>query len=139
MLLFYVYIYLPGVIEHGQELVIYRTFENVRKDACLAIHCMLLQIERRLSRDQQMNLPSPDILYHQMDGGMENANKTTLAICALLVAVKVFKTVVVTRIMRGHGHLDPDRKFGIISRASHSKTLNTPQVVITIIISQLSY
>jgi hypothetical protein len=69
-----------------------------------------------------------------MDGGMENANKTTLAICALLVAVKVFKTVIVTRIMRGHGHLDPDRKFGIISRASHSKTLNTPQVLIIIII-----
>jgi hypothetical protein len=63
-----------------------------------------------------------------MDGGMENANKTTLAVCALLVVLKVFKTVVVTRIMRGHGHLDPDRKFGIISRAGHSKTIYTPQV-----------
>ena len=90
-----------GVIEHGQEIVIYRTYENVRKDACLAIHCMLLQLERRMIRDQQMNRPAPEIFQLQMDGGMENANKTTLAICALLVAVKVFKTVVVTRIMRG--------------------------------------
>jgi hypothetical protein len=65
-----------------------------------------------------------------MDGGMENANKTTLAVCALLVVMKVFKTVVVTRIQRGHGHLDPDRKFGIISRAGQSKTIYTPQVYI---------
>ena len=120
--------YILGVIEHGQEFVIYRTYENVRKDSCLAIHCMLLQIERRLTRDKQLNRPSPDVFYLQMDGGMENANKTTLAVCALLVVLKVFKTVVVTRIMRGHGHLDPDRKFGIISRAGHSKTIYTPQV-----------
>ena len=90
---------------------------------------MLLQIERRLTRNQQMNRPSPEVFYLQMDGGMENANKTTLSICALLVAMQVFKTVVVSRIMRGHGHLDPDQKFGSISRASHSKTLDTPQVV----------
>ena len=70
--------------------------------------------------------------FLQMDGGMENANKTTLATCALLVVMKVFKTVVVTRIMRGHGHLDPDRKFGIISRAGHSKTIYTPQVIFII-------
>jgi hypothetical protein len=88
---------------------------------------MLLQIERRLTRDKQLNRPSPDVFYLQMDGGMENANKTTFAVCALLV-VLIFKTVVVTRIMRGHGHLDPDRKFGIISRAGHSKTIYTPQV-----------
>ena len=123
-----------GVIEHGQEVVIYRTFENVRKDSCLAIHCLLLQIERRLTRDLQMNRPAPEVFYLQMDGGMENSNKTTLAISALLVVMGVFKTVVVTRIMRGHGHLDPDRKFGIISRASHSKTLYTPQVTSSLII-----
>lgn len=81
-----------------------------------------------------MNRPAPEVFYLQMDGGMENSNKTTLAISALLVVMGIFKTVVVTRIMRGHGHLDPDRKFGIISRASHSKTLYTPQVSSTIII-----
>ena len=121
---------LLGVIEHGEEIVIYRSYENVRKDACLAIHCMLLQIERRKIRDQQINRPSPEVFLLQMDGGMENNNKTTLALCALLVALKVFKTVVVSRIMRGHGHLDPDQKFGIISRAGHAKTIDTPQVII---------
>ena len=86
-----------------------------------------------------MNRPAPEVFYLQMDGGMENSNKTTLAISALLVVMGVFKTVVVTRIMRGHGHLDPDRKFGIISRASHSKTLYTPQVTSSIIIIQSFY
>ena len=100
----------------------------MRKDACLAIHCMLLQIERRMVRDQQLNRPSPEIFQLQMDGGMENNNKTTLAICALLSALRVFKTVIVTRIMRGHGHLDPDQMFGTISRGSRSKTIDTPQV-----------
>jgi hypothetical protein len=40
---------------------------------------MLLQIERRLTRDKQFSRPSPDVFFLQMDGGMENANKTTLA------------------------------------------------------------
>lgn len=89
---------------------------------------MLLQIERRMVRDQQLNRPSPEIFQLQMDGGMENNNKTTLAICALLSALRVFKTVIVTRIMRGHGHLDPDQMFGTIFRGSRSKTIDTPQV-----------
>lgn len=38
------------VIEHGQETVMYRTFENVRQDSNLAIHCFLMQLERRLNR-----------------------------------------------------------------------------------------
>jgi hypothetical protein len=43
--------HLQGVNEHGQEFIIYRSFDNVRKDSSLAIHCMLSQIERRLRRD----------------------------------------------------------------------------------------
>jgi hypothetical protein len=50
--------HLQGVIEHGQEFVIYRTFDNVRKDSSLAIHCMLLQIERRFRRDAELNRKS---------------------------------------------------------------------------------
>jgi hypothetical protein len=89
---------------------------------------MLLQLERRINRDRQFNRPPPDVFLLQMDGGMENNNKTTYAICALLCALGVFKTVIVSRIMRGHGHLDPDQKFGVISRSSRSKTIATPQV-----------
>ena len=37
-------------------------------------------------RDKQLIRPSPDVFYLQMDGAMENANKTTLAVCALLIS-----------------------------------------------------
>jgi hypothetical protein len=121
--------HLQGVIEHGQEFVIYRSFDNVRKDSSLAIHCMLLQIERRLSRDAELNRKSPDTLFSQMDGGSENYNKTTLAIYALLVACGVFKTIICCRMSRGHGHLDNDQKFGTVSRSTRKKLINTPQVI----------
>jgi len=121
--------HLQGVIEHGQEFVIYRTFDNVRKDSSLAIHCMLLQIERRLRRDVELNRKSPDTLFVQMDGGSENYNKTTFAIYALLVACGVFKTIICCRQSRGHGHLDADQKFGVVSRNTRKKHINTPQVI----------
>ncbi len=119
---------LAGVKEHGQEFVIYRSFDNERKDSSLAIHCMLLQIERRLSRDAELNRKSPDTLFSQMDGGSENYNKTTLAIYVLLVACGVFKTIICCRMSRGHGHLDNDQIFGTVSRSTRKKLINTPQV-----------
>lgn len=94
--------HLQGVIEHGQEFVIYRTYDNIRKDACLGIHCFLLQLETRMERDAKLGRKFPETLYFQMDGGSENSNKTTLLIMSLLVAHRVFKTVLMTRIMRGH-------------------------------------
>ena len=122
--------HLQGVIEHGHEFVIYRTFEHVRKDACLAIHCLLVQIERRFARDDEAARPHPKVWVHQMDGGSENSNKTFYALCALMVSVGIFDKVLVTKIITGHGHLDVDHKFGIISRASHTKKLYTPQVLL---------
>mmetsp|Transcript_9710 Transcript_9710/g.13363 ORF Transcript_9710/g.13363 Transcript_9710/m.13363 type:complete len:349 (+) Transcript_9710:1536-2582(+) len=44
-----------------------------------------------------------------------------------MVVHRVFKHIVISRIPRGHGHLDPDSKFGMISRAGHGRTLYTPQ------------
>ena len=117
-----------GVIEHGQECVIYRSFDNVRKDSALAIHCMLSQIERRMERDKELKRHFPDTFYMQMDGGSENYNKTTLAILALLVACGVFRTVIVCRMSRGHGHLDNDQKYGVVTRTTRKKLINTPQV-----------
>ena len=119
--------HLQGVIEHGQEFIIYRSFDNVRKDSSLAIHCMLSQIERRLRRDIELQRKSPDTFYMQMDGGSENNNKTTLAILALLVACGVFRTVIVCRMSRGHGHLDNDQKYGVVTRTTRKKLINTPQ------------
>ena len=120
--------HLQGVIEHGQKFVIYRSFDNVRKDSALAIHCMLSQIERRMQRDMDLRRRFPDTFYMQMDGGSENYNKTTLAILSLLVACGIFKTVIVSRMSRGHGHLDNDQKYGVVTRTTRKKLINTPQV-----------
>jgi hypothetical protein len=40
--------HLQGVLEHGREMTIYRTFNNVASDSNLAIHCFLLQLEARI-------------------------------------------------------------------------------------------
>ena len=122
--------HLQGVIEHGQEFVIYRSFDNVRKDSALAIHSMLSQIERRVERDMLLKRRFPDTFYMQMEGGSENYNKTTLAIISLLVACGVFRTVIVCRMSRGHGHLDNDQKYGVVARTTRKKLINTPQVSI---------
>ena len=42
---------IEGVLEHGKEFVLYRTFHNVKKGANLAVHCLSLQIEKRLKEN----------------------------------------------------------------------------------------
>ena len=61
------HMHLQCVIEHGQEIVMYRTFENIRQDSNLAIHSFLMQLERRLSRMKTGSFPYT--LYLQYDGG----------------------------------------------------------------------
>lgn len=121
--------HLQGVIEHGQEYLMYRTFPNVKKDANLAIHCLLLQIERRIKRNQAHNRPPPKTLFIQFDGGSENFNRSTFAMMELLVAKRVFDTIVVSRLLVGHTHEDGDAKFGVLSRYFHHKKIHTPQVI----------
>ena len=78
-----------------------------------------------MERDKELKRHFPDTFYMQMDGGSENYNKTTLAILALLVACGVFRTVIVCRMSRGHGHLDNDQN---VTRTTRKKLINTPQV-----------
>lgn len=40
--------HIQGVLEHGREFVVYRSFNNLRHDANLALHCLLLQLEDRM-------------------------------------------------------------------------------------------
>lgn len=120
--------HLQGVIEHGQEYLMYRTFPNVKKDANLAIHCLLLQIERRFQRDRVSDRPSPSTLFIQFDGGSENFNRTSFAIMELLVSKRVFQQIYVSRLLVGHTHEDGDAKFGVLSRYFHHKKIHTPQV-----------
>lgn len=115
--------HLQGIIDHGREFVVYRTFHNVLVDANLAIHCMLLQLEEKL-----VNRKLPHTVYLQIDGGSENANKYTLAICELLIVRRLCKKVVLTRLPVGHTHENIDAKFALIWVEARNETILTPAV-----------
>ncbi len=116
-------IHIQGVIEHGQEFVAYITYDNVKPDSNLAIHTMLLQWERRYLRKGIL----PDTLYHQVDGGAENANQDTLIICELMIIRGLTKKIILTRLPAGHTHEDIDAKFGVIWKNFFDRYILTPQ------------
>lgn len=49
--------HIQGVLEHGREFVVYRSFNNVRHGANLAIHCLLLQLENRMEAFRKCSHP----------------------------------------------------------------------------------
>lgn len=115
-------------MEHGKEFVAYLTYDNVKTGANLAIHTMLLQWEAAYNRSAKNPNERfmPDTLYHQIDGGSENVNKTTLAICELMVATKMVRKIVLTRLPPGHTHEDIDARFGVLWRTMYHTQINSP-------------
>jgi hypothetical protein len=44
--------HIQGVLNHGdQEFIVYRTYNNVRKDRNMAIYCLLATIERHMEKN----------------------------------------------------------------------------------------
>lgn len=115
--------HLQGVIDHGTEFVVYRTFHNIAVDSNLAIHCILLQLEQKLRHGIL-----PSTVYLQIDGGSENANKYTLAVCELLIIRRLCKKIVLTRLPVGHTHENIDGKFALIWVEARNETILTPSV-----------
>jgi len=103
---------ITGVKEHGVGVTLYRTINTVKKGADLTIYCITKQLEKFYDR----NKCYPDELYIQADGGAENANKYVLATLELLVAQRVVKKIVFSRLPTGHTHEDIDAIFGTISK-----------------------
>lgn len=116
--------HLQGVLVHGSELLLLRTFHNLKNDANLGIHCFLLTLERRLMQEGRL----PDTIFVRIDGGSENANKYLLAVCELLVARRLTKNIVLSRLPVGHTHEDIDGKFGCLWRGFRNNFTITPQV-----------
>ena len=55
------------------------------------------------------------ILFYQIDGGSENTNKYFIAICELLLSLRIIKTkIVLTRLPVGHTHEDIDQLFAVV-------------------------
>ena len=102
--------HIQGLIVHGRRIQIYRTFHNIANGANLAIHTLLLSLEKIIDDETKL----PDTVYVQIDGGPENIANALYAMCELLVAKGVTKHIVLTRLMVGHTHEDIDSKFAKI-------------------------
>lgn len=107
-------VHLQGVISHGRKcFYMFRHFCNVSKGANIAIHTWLAAFELEM---QANGGKLPEIVYHQIDGGSENANLTTIAIAELMVYRGLCKKVVLTRLPVGHTHEDIDARFEVSSK-----------------------
>ena len=94
------------------------------------VHTWLLSLERHYYTHGKR---LPEVLFHQIDGGTENANGEFLALCALLVACKLVKKVVLTRLPVGHTHEDIDGLFALIWRKLRDEYVFTPSEFVKLI------
>jgi hypothetical protein len=70
----------------------------------------------------------PPHLFIQIDGGSENANKTLVTLCELLVARRVVaQSITLTRLVVGHTHEDVDAMFAKIWKRCRLSFCVTPQ------------
>ena len=113
--------HLQGILMHGRQLRIYRSFSNVVVNANYCVHTWLLSLE-----EQYKDGKLPPVLYHQIDGGSENANILYLAICFMLVAKGLCLKVVLTRLLPGHTHEDIDALFALIWNMVRDEIILTP-------------
>ena len=115
--------HLQGVLNHGRGFTIYRTFHNIRTGANLAIHTFLCTLEDTLKEEGCL----PDTIFLQIDGGSENTAKCVLGVCELLVARRVTKKLVLSRLIVGHTHEDIDAVFAKIWIAVRDQAVVSPQ------------
>jgi hypothetical protein len=126
--------HLQGVLNHNRGMTIYRTFHNINNCANVAIHAFLSELEKTLREEGKI----PDTVYYQIDGGSENTANCWFALCELLVARRVCKKIVLTRLMVGHTHEDIDARFGTLWKHIRNKFVYTPQEYARCIIRALS-
>ena len=78
----------------------YRHFANVNKGVNVAIHCWLSELEYEYINRGRL----PPVIYHQFDGGSENANALFIGVAEWLVLKGLTKKIVLTRLPVGHTH-----------------------------------
>lgn len=102
--------HIQGVMCHGRFVNMYRTFNNTFTAANMQIHTLLLSLEDAARHKDGL----PDTIFIQIDGGAENVSKSMIGMCELLVARKIVKRIVLSRLMVGHTHEDIDGRFAKI-------------------------
>ena len=69
----------------------------------------------------------------QVDGGCENTAKAALAMCELLVARRLTRRVVLTRLLVGHTHEDIDAVFALIWECMKNMKVLTPELYASLV------
>lgn len=102
--------HIQGVLCHGRFVNMYRTFHNTFTAANMQIHTLLLALEDAYRHKDGL----PETVFIQIDGGPENVSKSMIAMCEILVARKIVKRIILSRLMVGHTHEDIDGRFAKI-------------------------
>jgi hypothetical protein len=114
--------HIQGVLMHGRTMQVYRTFHNVPNGGNLAIHTLLLSLEKVIVDEGKL----PDTLFLQFDGGPENVAQSVYAICEMLIAKGLTKHITLSRLITGHTHEDIDAKFAKIWQKIKRGYIMTP-------------
>ena len=85
---------LQGLLAHGKTFYIFRYFENVKKGFNSAAHAWLCALDFEFRNCGKL----PETLYHQIDGGVENASALTIALGEFLIHRRLVRKVVFTRL-----------------------------------------
>ena len=101
-----------GVLVHGQYLKFYRTANTVVKTASLILEVFLRELDCWLNDKGR----KPAIVYLQVDGGSENANKYLLALLEVIVALRLSNYIIYSRLPTQHSHDDLDGGFGNVKQ-----------------------
>jgi hypothetical protein len=120
-----------GVITHGsnklpdrahqKSMRLFRTWATVKKTQNLIVHCFLRSLEEWIVNHKGKN---PSLIYLQVDGGSENANRTLLCHLQHCVTLKLCNKIVYTRLPTGHGHIqDIDGGFGLVKSVIGGKNM----------------
>jgi hypothetical protein len=98
-----------GVLVHGVGCTLYRQAPTVPKCGSATVYILLKELEKWwINHGERF----PEVLYIQIDGGGDNANRTMLAFCEYVVGKRMCKKVIITRLPVGHTHEDIDAVFG---------------------------
>lgn len=102
---------IQSVLNHGREYLAFRIFHNVKGGANIALHCLLLALERVYIAQHRVPIKN---LSAQIDGGSENSNNLWIGIFELLVEKGLVDHICLTRLLVGHTHEDVDGIHGNI-------------------------
>ena len=108
---YFLKLHMYGIIDHGRKYMLLTYPYNVPGGGNATVHCLHRALSDR--REAEPDKPFPSSLVLQLDNTVkDNKNHTVLGYCGTLVALGLFKRVVLNFMLVGHTHNDVDGSFG---------------------------